>query len=665
MPLRISDTNGYAFFSTMAQAITYAADHGARVANLSFKGSDSASVSSAAQYLNSKGGVLTVSAGNDGTFDSTPDNPYLLTVSATDSTDTLASWSCTGNNVDLAAPGVSIPVTTRGGGYGWGSGTSFAAPCVAGVAALLISINPALSAADVMKLLEQTADDLGPAGWDSSYGYGRVNAYKALLAAGGNTISNQPPTATLNSPTNASTVSGTTGVSVSATDNVGVTKIEWYLDGALAGSSPTASATFSWDTTTAVNGSHTLQSKAYDAAGNVGSSANVNVTVQNDTTPPAAQITVPLNGVVVVGTTAVNVSASDNVGVSKVELYLDGAFAASSTSASPSFSWNTTSSTNGPHVLKAKAYDAAGNIGSSVAVTVTVQNPVLDTTPPAAQIISPVSGATVSGVNSVNVSATDNVGVVKVEWYLDGALAASSTNPSPAFSWDTTSSTNGTHTVKAKAYDAAGNTGTSTSASVTVQNPVPDTTPPSVTVTAPSDGTTVSGMISVNVNASDNVGVTKVEWYVDGFLAGSTATLPASFSWKTTGATNGTHTVQAKAYDAAGNVGVSSLVTVTVQNALKAPPASQITSPNAGTTISTRNTKVYVAATDGVGVTRVDLLVDGTLYSSNVDSSPTTTWNTTFSLNTSKLAKGSHTLQSIAYDAAGYTGGSTPITVYK
>ena len=295
----------------------------------------------------------------------------------------------------------------------------------------------------------------------------------------------------------------------------------------------------------------------------------------------------------------------------------------------------------------------------------TVQNPVPDTTPPSAQIISPVSGATVSGVNSVNVSASDNLGVVKVEWYLDGALAASSTNPSPAFSWDTTASTNGPHALKAKAYDAAGNTGTSSSVSVTIQNPAPDTTRPSVTVTAPLDGTTVSGMITVNVNASDNVGVTKVEWYLDGLLAGSTATVPASFSWKTTGATNGTHKVQAKAYDAAGNVGVSSLVTVTVQNALKAPPASQITSPNTGATISTKSTKVYVAATDGVGVTRVDLIVDGTLYSSNVDSSPTPSWNTTFSWNTTKLAKGSHTLKSIAYDAAGNTGGSTLVTVYK
>jgi thermitase len=664
MPMRVTDTNGYTSSYMMGQGLTWAADHGARVANISFAMSSDTTVSNAAYYFQSKGGLVTMAAGNLATFDASPDNPYVLRISATDTNDLITTWSSTGNNIDLCAPGVNIYTTAKGGGYAIGTGTSASAPIVAGVAALVMSVNPGLTPAEVRGVLEQTADDLGPAGWDPQYGYGRVNAYKALLAAEAKTDTT-PPTVTLNSPTSGSTVSATISVSVSATDNVGVAKVEWYLDGALAGTSTTATANFSWNTTTSPNGSHILQAKAYDAAGNVGSTANVSVTVQNDTTPPTAQITAPLAGNTVTSTIPVKVSASDNVGVTKVELYLDGALAASSTSASPSFSWNTTTSTNGSHVLKAKAYDAAGNVGSSLAVTVTVQNPVPDTTPPSAQIVSPLNGATISGLNSVNISASDNVAVVKVEWYLDGALAASSTNSSPAFSWDTTTCTNGTHTLLAKAYDAAGNTGTSASVTVSVQNPVRDTTPPTVTVAAPLAGATLFGTITVNINASDNVGVTKVEWYLDGLLAGSTTNLPASFSWKTAGSTNGSHTVQAKAYDAAGNVGVSSLVTVTVQNALKAPPASQITSPSAGATISTKSTKVYVAATDGVGVTRVDLLVDGKVYSSIMDSSPTPSWNTTFNWNTSKLAKGSHTLQSIAYDASGYTGGSTLVTVYR
>src|SRR5207249_3841082 len=123
LPSRISALNAYATYSTVASGLTYAADHGARVANVSFRASDSSTVASAAQYFQSKGGVVAMAAGNESTFVSSADNPYLLTVSATDSNDAMASFSNTGNNVDLAAPGVNIYTTTRGGAYGLATGT--------------------------------------------------------------------------------------------------------------------------------------------------------------------------------------------------------------------------------------------------------------------------------------------------------------------------------------------------------------------------------------------------------------------------------------------------------------------------------------------------------------------------------------------------------------
>ena len=73
---------------------------------------------------------MVAAAGNDGMFDSTPDNPNFLMVSATDANDTLATFSSTGNNVDLAAPGVSILTTVMGGSYAWAGGTSLSAPIV-------------------------------------------------------------------------------------------------------------------------------------------------------------------------------------------------------------------------------------------------------------------------------------------------------------------------------------------------------------------------------------------------------------------------------------------------------------------------------------------------------------------------------------------------------
>jgi hypothetical protein len=93
-----------------------------------------------------------------------------------------------------------------------------------------------------------------------------------------------------------------------------------------------------------------------------------------------------------------------------------------------------------------------------------------------------------------------------------------------------------------------------------------DTTAPTVSITAPTNGATVVGTVSINATASDNVGVTKVEFYVDGALKSTDTTSPYSYSWDSTAVANGSHSLTAKAYDAALNVGTSSAVSVTVNN---------------------------------------------------------------------------------------------------
>ena len=184
MPIRITDTAGTAYYSTIASGITYAADHGARVVNCSygylFK---TASVQSAGSYLRSKGGLLVVSAGNAGVDENAPATSSMITVSATDGSDLRASWSSFGSMVSVAAPGAGIWTTSSDGTYRSASGTSFAAPITAGVVALMMSANPALSAPQVEQLLFSTAVDLGTAGKDIYYGYGRVDAFAAVNAA--------------------------------------------------------------------------------------------------------------------------------------------------------------------------------------------------------------------------------------------------------------------------------------------------------------------------------------------------------------------------------------------------------------------------------------------------------------------------------------------------
>ncbi len=466
MPIRVSDTTGSAFDSTIAQALSWAADQGVRVANASYAVSQSSAVASAAQYFQSKGGVVTMAAGNQSTFVTAADNPYVLTISATDSSDQVCAWSNTGNNIDLAAPGSGIPSTGSGGSYVTAGGTSLSAPIVAGVAALVISVNPSLSGAQVQDILKKSADDLGAPGWDPSFGWGRVNAYKAVLAAtGGSTSDSTPPAALITSPSPGSTVAGTVAIGVNATDNVGVAKVECYINGALTASSTNTPATFSWNTTIYPNGSYTLEVKAYDAAGNVGASGPESVLVQNtpaDTTSPVATITAPATGSTVSGVVSVNVSASDNVAVTRVEWYLNGALVGSSPTSSATFSWDTTASANGSYTLQALAYDAAGNVGTSAMLNVSVQNTAADTTAPAVQITSPTSGTTVLKTTKVYVTAGDNVGVTRVDLLVDGKLYSTSSSSTPVFSWNTMKVARGSHTLQAVVYDAAGNQSSST-----------------------------------------------------------------------------------------------------------------------------------------------------------------------------------------------------------
>jgi subtilisin family serine protease len=373
MPIQIaySDSTGcHAYFSTMASGINYAADHGAKVANLSFTGaSGSSTVISAAQYLMNKGGITTVCAENTGTNLSYTDS-ILFAVGSTNSSDVISSFSSYGTYVDLSAPGDYIYTTDKSGGYTTVAGTSFAAPVVAGVAAMMYSANPNLSPTQVMNILDSTAVDLGTAGYDIHYGHGRVNAAAAVqMAKNTITADTTAPVALITSPSNGASVSGLVSVNVSASDNIGVTKVELYANGALVATDTTSPYSFSWDSTKVANGSVSLVAKAYDAAGNVGVSSGDTVTVANavapDTTPPTVSIKNPLNGSQVSGTVSINVVATDNVGVQQTTLYIDGVQQASATSGSLSYSWNTRKISTGTHTIMAIAKDAAGNSSSS------------------------------------------------------------------------------------------------------------------------------------------------------------------------------------------------------------------------------------------------------------------------------------------------------------
>lgn len=196
-----------------------------------------------------------------------------------------------------------------------------------------------------------------------------------------------------------------------------------------------------------------------------------------------------------------------------------------------------------------------------------VAPPAPDTTPPTVTLTAPADGATVEGSVPVSANASDNIGVAGVQFLLDGAALGAEDLVAPyAATWNTTTATTGSHTLAARARDGSGLTTTSVAASVSVVRSN-DTTPPSVSITSPTPGSTVSGSVTVSASASDNTGVTGVQFLVDSAFFGAVKTAaPYTTSWDTTAVANGAHTVAAQATDAAGNATTSASVPVTVSN---------------------------------------------------------------------------------------------------
>jgi hypothetical protein len=277
---------------------------------------------------------------------------------------------------------------------------------------------------------------------------------------------------------------------------------------------------------------------------------------------------------------------------------------------------------------------------------------------PTVSVTAPAAGATVSGTATLSASASDNRGVVQVKWYVDGFEVASDTNGAPwTAPWNSATVANGTHTIFAKAADAAGNWGTSAQVSFNVSNGS-DTTAPTVSVTAPAAGATVSGTATLSASASDNRGVVQVKWYVDGAeVAWDGDGAPWTKPWNSATVANGTHRIFAKAADAAGNWGTSAELSFTVSNGLngdKTPPSAPTNFVATGKTQTTVATS-WTASSDNVGVAGYNVYVGTT----RVNATPVSGTSYTFG----NLTCGtSYTLGVEAFDAAGNVSSRTTLS---
>ena len=430
-----------------------------------------------------------------------------------------------------------------------------------------------------------------------------------------------------------------------STDNRGVTEYRVHR-ATTTGFTPStanrvatvASGTSYSDTATAP-GTYYYRVIAADAAGNAGAaSPQATAVVTADTTAPNVAISAPAAAARVAGTISVTATATDNVAVQNVQFRVDGANVGAADTSSPyALSLNTTTLTNGTHTLSAVARDAAGNTRTSANVTVTVDNAL-----PTVSLTAPAAGALVAGTISLTATATDNAGVQDVQFRVDGANVGAADTSSPySLSLNTTTLTNGTHTLSAVARDTAGNTRASSNVSITVDNQLP-----AVSISAPANGARISGTTTVTAAASDNVAVQSVDFRVDGTTVATDSSAPYTLSGETSWLADGSHTLSAVARDTAGNTRTSANVTVTVDN--NAPNVS-ITAPANGAVVS-GTTNVTASASDTVGVQNVQFRVDGANVGTADTSSPYS-----LSLNTTTLTDGDHVLSAVASDATGNT----------
>lgn len=467
-----------------------------------------------------------------------------------------------------------------------------------------------------------------------------------------------PPSVSVSASTSSLTSAGEVKFTASAADNVGVSKVEFYDNGVLFATDTATPFEAVRSYTAADNGTHTIKVVAYDAAANQAestTSVTVQITALADAQAPSVSLAVNPATLSAAGGVTLTAAASDNVAVTKVEFYDNGVLVGTDTTAPYGLRRAYTNADNGTHTLRAVAYDAAGN-QAQAEQTLSVQLSAPDTTPPSLNLSVNQVNVTTAGDVKVSASASDNVAVTKVEFFDNGVLVATTTKPFET-TRTYTAADNGTHILKAIAYDAAGNKTESTT-SLNVQIVVTDTLPPTVSLDASTSKVTTTETVTFTAQANDNAAVIKVEFYDNDVLIGTDSAAPYQASRSYTSGSNGTHTIKAVAYDAAGNQAQQTtqiqvqLPTTTIPDTT--PPSVSVTASQSNVSAAPSTVTFKATATDNVGVTRVDFFDNGVLLAT----AATAPFQATLTLSSS-LQNGTHQVMAVAYDAAGNQATST------
>jgi peptidoglycan/xylan/chitin deacetylase (PgdA/CDA1 family) len=437
-------------------------------------------------------------------------------------------------------------------------------------------------------------------------------------------------------------------VTLAATDvgGSGVSQIRYTTDG----SDPTATSGSVYGGAFSVAATTTVKFRAFDNAGNV-EAVNTQL-IRVDTTAPTVSLTAPADGATVAGTVSLTADAADDTSLDRVEFLVDGQLVATDASAPYSFGWDSSTVPDGAHVLRARAVDGAGNVTTSSAATVTVNNHPVDAAAPASTISC--NGAACGGYYGAAVTValaavdTGGSGLKEIRYTTDGTDPTAATGTVYAAPFSVPSTT----TVKFRAFDNAGNAEAVKSQLIQIDTTAPATT---ISCNAAACATTYYGAtVSVTLAAADagGSGLKEIRYTTDG--TDPTATTGTVYGGAVPVAT--TTTVKFRAFDNVGNAEAVKSQLIRIDTTA---PAVAITAPKDGASV-TASLKITVSVSDtgGSGIAKVSYYIDTNTLLATVTTAPYA-----YNWNTKKNTKGVHTLTAVAEDNAGNTKTSSTITV--
>ncbi len=583
LPVKVCGPTGACTAADLAEGIDWAVASGAQIININVSlSSQSALVDAAVANAVAAGRLVVAGSGNVASSMAYPASlPGVFAVGASDANDVIASFSGRGAGIDVVAPGTSIVTVVRGGCCLYGSGTNLAAGHVAGALALLLAAG--VPQDEAIGHLTGAAVDLGAQGYDTVYGYGRIDVCGALTSAGiscggqatsptGTSTSTATPTRTgtptatptrtntptatatrTNTPTVTATRTKTPSATATRTGTPTYTATPTHTPTATATRTNTATATHTRTNTptataTGTNtptGTPTRTSSPTATWTHTGTPTN---TATRTSTPTATATTAIITTATATGTPTISPSVTAT--------YTHTRTATATPTSTPSATATRTSTpaatpTNTPTPTPtATRTDTSTPTVTRTRTPTPTGTPTPATTPPVASITSPLAGATLSFAVAIEATASDPDGIHKVRFWAGGVYLGYDAVAPYSKLWDASALPNGWYTLKIEAIDWSG---ASTFRTIGVLLVNPDSTPPELELTAPADGATVTGNVAIGAIASDNRGLQKVRFYVDGMYLGYDASAPYTKVWDSRTMGDGVHTIRAQAIDWAGN----------------------------------------------------------------------------------------------------------------